>query len=338
MTGQRTTPVVGSAQIPGTISSDGPRTLPYCVYPKARDVALHGVQPLPSSLPLVDFAQAKPYRGRYSTVDATDLTPTQLLQLAWVIAASFVRREPQARHYRPPKYPPPGLMEARHTDPFGSASFGEWDAETAFYWLIRLTVLTDPTSPQGAIEINEEILAQSLAIVDEKGQVIGGAFNETMPPFDVMPEFREDDPFLAAVLEYGEPVYAQLGAQDAEALTALSERYPAFREAYARGKVGHHLLMARSDALAKEDTFELVAASAEHYRALGYEYMVTEATNQWTGAAFEALGGVRVHFAPFQAEPVVRQSDEPLEGVMTSPNGFLSDKDSGGMFYVIRLV
>jgi hypothetical protein len=65
--------------------------------------------------------------------------------------------------------------------------------------------------------------------------------------------------------------------------------------------------------------------------------MVTEATHQWTGAAFEALGGVRVHFAPFQARPAVRRSDEPLEGVTTSPDGFLSNKDSGGMFYVIRL-
>ena len=322
----------------GQTISDGPRPLPYCAYPKASDVAQHGLQPLPESLPLVDFAQAKPYRGRYTTVVATDLTPARLLQMAWVVAASFARREPQARHLRPPKHPPAGLMKARHTDPFGSTSFGEWDTETSMYWIIRLTALTDPTSPQGAIEVNEEILAQSLAIVDQKGQVIGGAFNETMPPFDVMPEFREDDPFLAAVLEFGEPVYAQLGAQDAEALTALCERYPGFREAYAGGKVGHHLLVARSDALAKEDAFELVAASAEHYRALGYEYMVTEATNQWTGAAFEALGGVRVHFAPFQVQATVRKSAEPLEGVTTSPNGFLSDKDSGGMFYVIRLV
>ena len=321
----------------GQTISDGPRPLPYCAYPKASDVAQHSLQPLPESLALVDFAQAQPHRSsQYSTVVATDRMPARLLQMAWVVAASFARREPQARHLRPPKHPPTGLMEARHTDPFGSGSFGEWNTKTSMYWIIRLTALTDPTSPQGAIEVNEEILSQSLAIVDERDQVIGGAFNETMPPFDVMPEFREDDPLLAAVLAWGEPVYTFLGAQDAE---ALCERYPAFQKAYAEGKVGHHLLVARGDALAKEDAFELVAASAEHYRALGYSYMVTEATNQWTGAAFEALGGVRVHFAPFlQAQPAVRKSEEPLEGLTTSPNGFLSDKDSGGMFYVIRLV
>ena len=338
MMGQRMIPVVGSPEFPGMMSSDEPRSLPYSAYPTARDVARHGIQPLPAALPLVEFARAAPHRStRYSTVVAADLSPTQLLQMAWVIASSFARREPQARHLRLPKHPPAGIMEAFHTDPFGTDSFGSWDNQTQMYWLVRLTALTDPTSSRDAIEVNEEILAQSLAILDGEGRVIGGAFNETMPPFDVEPPFREDDPFLNTVMAVLEPVYAALGAQDAEALTALSESYPEFKEAYAQSKVSHHILIARSDDLPKGDAFELVAASAERYRALGYSYMVTEATNQWTGAAFEALGGVRVHFAPFQAQPAVRKSAEPLEGVTTSPNGFLSDKDSGGMFYVIRL-
>ena len=319
-------------------NSDEARPLPYSAYPRARDVSQHGIQPLPASLPLVDFARAAPHRSsRYSTVLATELTQEQLLQMAWVIAAGFARREPQARYLRPPKHPPAGLMEASHTDPFGTDSFGSWDTETQLYWVTRLTALTDPTTSADAIEINEETLAQSLAIVDGEGRVIGAAFNETMPPFDVEPPFREDDPFLDTVVGVWEPVYAALGAQNAEALTALSERYPVFREAYEKGKVSHHFLVARSDDLPKEDTFELVAAIAERSQALGYSYMVTEATHQWTGAAFEALGGVRVHFAPFLVQPAVRKSEEALEGVVTSPNGFLSDKDSGGMFYVIRL-
>ena len=318
--------------------SDEARPLPYSAYPRARDVSQHGIQPLPASLPLVDFARAALHRSsRYSTVLATELTREQLLQMAWVIAAGFARREPQARYLRPPKHPPAGLMEASHTDPLGTDSFGSWDTETQLYWVTRLTALTDPTTSADAIEVNEEILAQSLAIVDWDGRVIGAAFNETMPPFDVEPPFREDDPFLDTVVGVWEPVYAALGAQDAKALTALSERYPVFREAYAQGKISHHFLVARSEDLPKGDAFELVAASAERSQALGYSYMVTEATHQWTGAAFEALGGVRVHFAPFQAQPAVRKSEEPLEGVVTSPNGFLSDKDSGGMFYAIRL-
>jgi hypothetical protein len=319
-------------------TSDEARPLSYSAYPKAANVAHHGIQPLPESLPLADFARAAPHRsGRYATVLATELTQEQLLQAAWVIAAGFARREPQARYLRPPKYPPAGLMEARHTDPFGTDSFGSWDTETQMYWIVRLTALTDPTSPQGAIEVNEETLAQSVAILDGEGRVIGAAFNQTMPPLDVEPPLREDDPFLDTVVGVWEPVYGALGAQDEVALRALSERYPEFREAYEKGKVSHHILIARSDDLPKEDTFELVAAGAERCRALGYEYVVTEATNQWTGASFEALGGVRVHFAPFLVQPAVRKSDEPLESVVTSSDGFLADKDSGGIFYVIRL-
>lgn len=320
------------------LSVDDPRSLPYCAYPQARDVAQHGVQRLPEVLPLVDFTQAQPYRSRqYTTIAAAHLTPAQVLHMAEVVGTSFARREPQSRSLQPPKYPPAGLMEARHTDPFGSDVFGAWTTERLIYWFIRLLVLTNPTRPTSAMQIHEETLAQSLAIVDQTGQVIGGAFNETMPPLDVSPVFRQDDPFLTAVSAFVAPIFTLLSTQDAEALTALCTQYPAFRAAYAQGKVGHHFLVARSDALAKADTFELVAASAAHYQALGYAYMVIEATNQWTGAAGEVLGGVRVHFAPYQARHTVRQSAEPLEGIVTSANGWLSNKDSGSMFYVIRL-
>jgi hypothetical protein len=66
--------------------------------------------------------------------------------------------------------------------------------------------LTDPTSPQNAIQVNEEALPQPLAIVDGRGQVIGSVFNETMLSLDVAPEFRRDDPFLAAVFAFLEPI------------------------------------------------------------------------------------------------------------------------------------
>lgn len=321
-----------------SLTEDGPRSLPYCAYPQARDVTQHGVQVLPAVLPLVDFTRAQPYRSRqYTTIAAARLTPALVLQMAEVVGTSFAKREPQTRYLQPPKYPPARLMETRHTDPFGSDVFGPWTKERLLYWFIRLLVLTDPTSPKSAIEICEETLAQSLVIVDQTGEVIGGALNETMPPLDVSPVLREDDPFLAAVFSFVTPILTLLSTQDAEALTALCNQYPAFREAYAKGKVGHHFMVARSEALAKADTFELGAASAAHYQARGYEYMVIEATNPWTGAACEVMGGVRVHFAPYQGRHAVHKSAEPLEDTVTSANGWLSDKDSGSMFYVIRL-
>ena len=334
--GKMKTAVTGP--VGAAVSSDAPRQLPYAAYPTAADVDQHGVQPLPASLPVVDFARAMPYRSRrYTTVTAGSLTTTQALQMARVVGSSFAHREPQSRHLRAAKNPPAGLMQTLHVDPFGIDAFGAWSTENVMYWFFRLFALTDPTSPRSDIRVNEEVLESSLAIVDDTGRVIGGAFNETMPPFDVMPEFREDDPFLAAALAFVEPVFEFLGAQDAEALTALSARYEVFAEAYAEGKVVHFAQVARSDDLPKADTFELVAASVERSRALGYEYMVTEATNQWTSAAFEVLGGVRVHFAPFQAQRTVRKSPEPLEGVVTSPTGYVAGKDSGSMFLVIRL-
>ena len=315
-----------------------PLSLPYCAYPQAKDFTRHGVQVLPAVLPLVDFTRAQPYRShKYSATVASRLTPDRVLQMTEVVGTSFARREPQARHLQPPKNPPPGLMKASHSDPYGSEIFGPWTKERLLYWFIRLLVLTDPTRPKSAMRINEETPEQSLAIVDSTGQVIGGALNETMPPLDVSPAFRQDDVFLTAVFSFVEPILTLLSTQDAEALAALCTQYPSFREAYSLGKVGHHFMVARSDAIAKADTFELVAASAARYQSLGYAYMVIEATNQWTGAACEALGGVRVHFAPYQGRHAVRQSAKPLEGVVTSPNGWLSNKDSGSMFYVIRL-
>ena len=83
----------------------------------------------------------------------------------------------------------------------------------------------------------------------------------------------------------------------------------------------------------RDDTFELVAATMEQFRDAGFQYVVVEASKQWTGAACEALGGVRVHFAPFRTRVVV-----PVDGDgTTSPDGFISDKDSGCMFYLLRV-
>src|SRR5262249_8231071 len=97
------------------------------------------------------------------------------------------------------------------------------------------------------------------------------ALNETMPRLGP-PSFRRADPFLDAVLAFVEPVFALLGAQDAEALHALSVAYPEFGDAHAAGRVGHHFMVARSDALPKGDAFELVASTAAHYHRLGHAF------------------------------------------------------------------
>ncbi len=321
------------------VTLDRPQPLPWCSYAKAEDVVQHGLRRLPEVLPLVNYASAQSHRSvRYKTKGAATLEPTQILQMARVVATSFAKLEPMARHLNLPRLSSIELLETNHSDPYGTDSFGAWTKENLIFWMIRLLVLTDPTSPFSAIQVNRKVIEQSLAIMDGDGAVIGGAFNRTMPYAHPDPPLRHNDPFIVTVLSFFEPIFALLDAQDAEALTALRAQFHEFREAHDQGKVGYHFMVARSDTLSTEDTFELVAATAERYQELGYEYMVISAVNQWTGAACEVLDGVAVHFAPFRTVKTVHESTEPLEHRVTSPDGFISNKDSGSIFYVIRLV
>ena len=242
-----------------------------------------------------------------------------------------------APHLRPPATPPNGLAGLWHKDPFGVHKFGPWSRESIIYWFIRLLVLTDPTSDASDIRINKDVLYHSLAALTPSEEVVGGAFNETMPAGDAEHQMREDDPFLKAVLSFGHPILNPLHAQDKKALSSLSHCYPDFENALADCKVGYHFMVARSDDLTKEDTFELVAAAAEHFAQAGYRCVYFEAVNQWTGAALELLGRVRVHYSSFLVNADIGKSEDPLPNLVTSSNGFISDKDSGSMFYVLAL-
>lgn len=253
-----------------------------------------------------------------------------------MMAASFAKREPVLRYLIPPKYPGEGLTEKEHTDALGTDVFGPWTSERLIYWFMRLLILTNPTAPLSKIEVNDDTLKNSVAIVDASGEAIGAILNQTYMPLDFKPAFREDDIFLDATGPFGKPMYNAMKTMSAACMTALSSRYSSFEEAYKNGKVAHMFMLARCEKLPKEDTFEMVAASGELLRDRGFEYMMIEGSNQWTGAACEALNGVRVYFAPFQGWQSVQKSSVPLEGIVSSPNGWLSDKDSGVMCYVVR--
>ena len=314
-----------------------PAPLSFCAYPLAADSDHYGVQPLPDELPPLDLAGAAPHRSvRYRVTPTADLTPAQLVAMAQVIGYSFATRDVMSRHLQPAAAPPPDLLDAVHRDPLGTSTFGSWDRSQLLYWFVRLLGLTDPTSPRSSIERNEDVIAQSVVTTDRDGQVIGGAVNETLPSPDAELRIREGDPFLDATMGFVAPIMDLLGTQEAEALAALAMRYPNFAQAMTAGKVGHHFMVARSDALPRDDTFELVASTMERFRDHGFRYVVVEATKQWTGAACEVLGGVRVHFAPFRAKSAVPAGPSTSKAPF-SPDGFLSDKDSGSMFYVHRL-
>jgi hypothetical protein len=87
------------------MSNKRPHPLPFCDYPSAKDTALHGVQPLPDELPIVDLKTVQRYRSnQYDVVGAKILDPAQILQLVREMALSFSKRSPLARHIIPPKY------------------------------------------------------------------------------------------------------------------------------------------------------------------------------------------------------------------------------------------
>ncbi|MEM7132147.1 MAG: hypothetical protein AAF702_37925 [Chloroflexota bacterium] len=315
-----------------------PLPLPFCGYPRAKDVAYHGLQILPENIPLVDFERARPHRSsRYITKPAVQLSPDQRLRMARVIAEGFNPRETVNRHLQLPQDLPDDLLEYKHVDPFGCDSFGEWTKENITYWFIRLFKFTDPASPRSAVQLNAAVLDSSMVLVNEDEEVLGGVISEPMPSITEPETHRPNDPFIAAVLSFFEPIYTLLDAQDAEAIPALCARYPAFQDAYTRGKVGHPVIAASVETLPSKEAFELVAATAERYQQLGYIYVLTEATHPWAGSAWEALGAARVHYAPFRTQQRVSVNDATREDVLSSSDGFIADRDSGSMCYVLRL-
>ena len=314
------------------------RKLPDCDYPDALEKELHGVQPMPSVLLKASMDSSKAYRSiKHRVISTENFDSTRILQLAKVIACSFALNEPMARHIQPPRNMPLYVYGKKHKDHFGEDYFGDWTKENIMYWIIRLFVLTKPGSSLDNIQVNNQLLYHSLAIFNNESEVIGGALNLPLLMADIENEFRNNDPFIKAVYSWFQPIHHFLLEQESKALQTLCNQYPDFKAALEFGKVGIHFMVARSPSLPTEDTFELVAASVERFKELDYTYVVTAAANQWTGAAFELLGGVRAHFAPYRAEKQLLESLEYLPHQVSSKDGFISDKDSGCMFYVIRI-
>ncbi len=322
------------------INNDLPpgKRLPHCDYPGAADIGSHGLQPLPDELPAMTLAAAQQYRSsRFQITTADTLNNEKLLQMARVIAGSFAVNDPMIRHLRPPKEWPAGVSGTKHKDPFGDDEFGSWTKESILFWFIRLFIFTEPFRPLDAIVQNESALKQSLAALNGAGDVIGGALNISLDLSKAAFSIRENDPFISAVFSFFEPGAQFLTSQVNLSLNALCKKYTAFSTALKAGKVADLNMVARSPLLPSEDTFALVAATVTHLQQLGFEFLLISAGNQWTGAACGVLGGVKVHFAPYRDLKRVGESNEAIADKPSSVDGFISGKDSGCMFYVVRL-
>lgn len=312
------------------------KKIPRCIYPNANDTNLHGLQSLPNTIPSVDWDAIMAYRSKhYSAISLSELSKDKILETAKIVADAFAINEPVQRHLNVPKEMPKNLKEYIHSDIFGTNHFGDWKKPNIIYWIIRLFVLTNPSDPIGKIGIHPDLEKFSLAILDYNSSVIGGAFNSVVR-IEENPN-REPDPFMGACFMFNKPVFELIFPQEHEALETLNNTYPHFKNALENHKVGSHFLIAGSPKLPSEDTFELVAISAQTFKEYGFEYMIVGAVNEWTGAACEVLNGTRVHFVPFRAEQRVPTTKEASPTERYSEDGFLSDKDSGSMFYVVKL-
>ena len=312
--------------------------LPHCHYPKATDSHAHGLQPLPDALPLLDLTQAKPFRSTtYRAIPIETFSHEQVLELIRVIAKSFVLNEPMNRHMVPYLNPPQLIKESAYLNLYGENIFGEWNKENIFQWVVRLLVF-DQLKDRLDRNVSSNFAKQlSLAILDEHGKIIGGALSIRFLAGSSGNAPDSENIFSQVLIGVMQPIVNMLINQEEFSIAVLCDKYPEFHKALIGGKVGELFMIARSPLLPTEDTFELVAASLQRFRDLGYHYVLTAAANQWTGAAFEMMGGVRVHFAPYRAKKTVKESLEPLPNETSTRDGFLSAKDSGCMFYIIKL-
>ncbi|NAS11148.1 hypothetical protein [Poritiphilus flavus] len=313
-----------------------PQDLPWCEYPKASELERHGLMKLPNKLRTICWSKVKKYRtNTYAIKMLGCLNDPQILEMARMVADSFGKNEPMNRHINMPKQIPDELKNYLHRDPFGSAFFGEWSSENLMYWFIRMFILTDPADPIDKVEINRDLKKMSLTMLGPDSKILGGAYNITV--CEEEDGFREFDPILRAVFTVDKPIFDFIFSQEHLAIQLLKSKYFEFKKALENGEVASHFMVAKCPQLPKKHAFELVAASAEVLKVQGFKYIMVCATNQWTGAACEALNGTRVHFAPFRTERLIADAFSASESEPYSSDGFISDKDSGAMLYVLNL-
>jgi len=311
-----------------------PIALPRCEYPMASEIEEHGLLQLPENVPTMDLSLTKKYRSDdFKPQGVEKAEKSQLLEMARMVARSFAFREPMNRHVHPPRKRPKSI-QGTHQDPFGNDSFGPWTTENIIYWFIRLVILTKASNSPNSFELNNDLLRLSLLITDDNNHPIGGAFNVTLFPGEYGPQ--DANPFREAVFSYMNPIMNKIHSQEHEAIDALCKKNPSFSHAYTNGKVGMLFMVARSEKLPSQHTFELVAASAEKFQKQNYEYMLVSASNQWTGAACEVLRGIRIHFSPFRKVKEVAEMHSAAENEPYSVDGYISNKDSGLMFYIVK--
>ncbi len=262
--------------------------LKHCEYPKATKKHRHGLQPLPNLIPIVSS------QGLGDLIVIENLGPECIQNMVCIVSKAFATAEPMARH----------LIN-------WSPYYSKWELIAEF---INCCVL----------KIGKGVLTQSI-VLRRDGKILGAALNETLVSSSIV--HKPEGFTLREAFKFLSPIFTIFSIQQAEAIPFLEKMVTGFSDAFYDRRVGHHFMVARGNEITGKEARCLVSGSMARYKELGFTFVITEATSTWTGAVIEALGGVRVHFAPYRAEK--------HPGI--SPDGYLSDKDSGSMLYVLRL-
>lgn len=305
--------------------------LPHCKYPTANEYTKSDLPALPQRLTPINWSKLISYRvSDFNVSILNELINSEVLEMAKMLAKSFVKNEPTNRHLIAPKLIPKPLKEF-HKDEFGKHSFGEWTKENIFYWLIRLAFLTNPNN----LSKNQDILDHSIAVKNNSNKIIAGILSKTLSSEDGS---IRNNSYLSAVFGLYSTILELLFAQEQEAINILTQKYSNFKVAFNNNKVATTLMLAKEDEFSKESAFELFIRAIELLQNKGFKYVVIAASNQWTGAACEMLNATRVNYKPFRDVQRVPTISNASDFEMHSTDGFISDKDSGIMFYIIKLL
>lgn len=229
--------------------------LPHCPYPNATDSHAHGLQPLPDQLPLLDLNHAKPFRSAaYRPVSIETFNHEHVLELIQVIAKSFVLNEPMNRHLVLPVQPPPEIQETRYLNVYGVSSFGAWEKENIFSWIVRLLLFDQLKDRLDSNMVDNYSKQLSLALLNDAGKVIGGALSIQIQSGHSGNAPDSGNSFSRVLVQVMHPIVKMLIEQEEAAIPALSKKYKSFEQALNEGKVGELFMIARSPALPTEDT------------------------------------------------------------------------------------
>ena len=319
------------------------------MFPTRADTAFHGVQiaeldrlmATTATIPVFDASHLDALRNpRLCVRSWHSLSVSQVKEALAVIGEAFARWEPVVRHLLLPAEPVEFKESTtRHSDGLEQGvTLGEWTAANLTAWWTREHFVVDATQPGAPLQ--HDTLLLSLAVVAPDGSVTTSyCLHKQSPPDASAPDAAA--PTIHTFLKQCYfPLDALLECTTNEGFAALCKRFPDFVEAWQAGCVVEGAMLGKAaHVVDKREPLEIFYRAFFHCQALGYRYLFVLATSHWTGAIMEAMGAVRVSFEPFQGKISVplNKDGKALGGSPSSSNGWLSDKDSGVMMYVVAL-